>query len=96
MQLRRIIAKICLFIEITFCAGATEMDFFEIGKGNYMTIASKPHIPFLWRIFLRLSSTSSCCLAFGLNTLYNKSTCLIIFIIFQTQIFGKNYLNGII
>ena len=26
-----------------------------------MTIASKPHIPFLWRIILRLGSSSSCC-----------------------------------
>ena len=26
-----------------------------------MTIASKPHIPFLWGIFLRLDSSSSCC-----------------------------------
>ena len=26
-----------------------------------MTIASKPHILFLWRIFLRLGSSSSCC-----------------------------------
>ena len=31
--------------------GATETDFVEIGWWNYMTIASKPHIPFLWRIF---------------------------------------------
>ena len=29
-----------------------------------MTIASKPHISFLWRIFLRLGSSSSCCEAF--------------------------------
>ena len=34
--------------------------FFEIGRGNYMTIASKPNIPFLWGIFLRLGSSSSC------------------------------------
>ena len=26
-----------------------------------MIIASKPHIPFLWRIFQRLGSSSSCC-----------------------------------
>ena len=25
-----------------------------------MTIASRPHIPFLWWVFLRLGSTSSC------------------------------------
>ena len=41
--------------------GATETDFFEIGWWNYMTIASKPHIPFLWEIFLRLDSSSSSC-----------------------------------
>ena len=34
--------------------------FFEIGWWTYMTIASKPHIPFLWRIFLRLGSSSLC------------------------------------
>ena len=34
--------------------------FFEIGWWNYVTTASKPHIPFLWGIFLRLDSSSSC------------------------------------
>ena len=42
-----------------FLSGATEMDFFENSSWNYMKIASKPHIPFLWRIFLRLHSPSS-------------------------------------
>ena len=39
---------------------------------NYMTIASKPHIPFLWRNFLRLGSSSSCCVILYLfpGTLY--------------------------
>ena len=46
---------------VIFLTGATETDFFEIGWWNYMAIASKPHIPFLWRIFLKLGSTSSCC-----------------------------------
>ena len=32
-----------------------------IGWWNYMAIASKAHILFLWRIFLRLGSSSSCC-----------------------------------
>ena len=36
---------------VIFLTGATETDFFEIGWWNYMTIASKPPIPFLWRIF---------------------------------------------
>ena len=44
-----------------FLSGATKSDFFEIGMWNYKELASKPHIPFLWRIFLRLGSTSSCC-----------------------------------
>ena len=46
---------------VIFLTGATKTDFFEIGWWNYMTIASKPHIPFLWGIFLRLDSSSSCC-----------------------------------
>ena len=46
---------------VIFITGATETDFFEIGWWNYMTMASKLHIPFLWRIFLRLGSSSSCC-----------------------------------
>ena len=43
-----------------FSQRATEMEFFENGRWNYMTIASRPHIPFLWWVFLRLGSTSSC------------------------------------
>ena len=43
-----------------FLSGATETDFFENSRWNYMKIASKWHIPFLWRIFLRLGSPSSC------------------------------------
>ena len=45
---------------VIFLNGATETDFFENGRWNYMTIASKPHILFLWWFFLRLGSTSSC------------------------------------
>ena len=40
-----------------FLNGATETDFFENGRWNYMTIASIPHISFLWWVFLRLGST---------------------------------------
>ena len=46
---------------VIFLSGATKTDFFEIGRWKYMTIASKPHIPLVWRIFLRLDSSSSCC-----------------------------------
>ena len=46
----------------------TEIYFFEIGWWNNMTIASKPHIPFLWRIFLRLDSNSSCSESFYILT----------------------------
>ena len=46
-------ARFCDFFTV-----ATETDFFE---WSYMTIAFKPHILFLWRIFLRLGSSSSCC-----------------------------------
>ena len=49
---------------VIFLNGATETDFFENGRWNYMTIASRPHIPFLWWVFLRLGSTSSCGVAF--------------------------------
>ena len=45
---------------VIFLSGAMETDFFENSRWNYMTIASKRHIPFLWRIFLRLGSRSSC------------------------------------
>ena len=35
-----------------FLTGATESDFFRlVGEVGETTIASKPHIPFLWRIF---------------------------------------------
>ena len=44
---------------VIFLSGATKTDFFEIGRWNYIELASKPHIPFLWGIFLRLGSTSS-------------------------------------
>ena len=37
-----------------------------------MTIASKPHIPLLWRIFLRLGSSSSCCVPFSDNSSLNE------------------------
>ena len=33
----------------------------RIGRWKHMTTASKLHIPFLWGIFLRLDSSSSCC-----------------------------------
>ena len=46
---------------VIFLSGATKTEFFEIGRWNYIELASKPHIPFLWGIFLRLGSTSSCC-----------------------------------
>ena len=46
---------------VIFLTRATKTDFFEIGWWNYLTIASNPHIPFLWSIFLRLGSSSSCC-----------------------------------
>ena len=36
-----------------------------------MTIASKPHIPFLWRIFLRFGSSSSCCVELEMNSIKN-------------------------
>ena len=42
---------------VIFLTGATESDFFEIGRRNYMTIASKPHIPFLCEDFFEVRST---------------------------------------
>ena len=42
-----------------------------------MTIASKPHIPFLWRLFLRLGSSSSCCVQ---KTLYHTRAPRVFFI----------------
>ena len=32
-----------------------------VDRWNYIELASKPHIPFLWGMFLRLGSISSCC-----------------------------------
>ena len=64
---------------VIFLTGATKSDFFENGRWNYMTIASKPHNPFLWRISMVRFQLIMLCTAFCVR-LYNgrrSSRCLL-------------------
>ena len=71
---------------VIFLTGATQTDFFEIGRWNFMTIVSKPHIPFLWRIFLRLGSSSPCC---DLSLSFSTASCILFLLIFKEWFFGS-------